>query len=289
MKFLALATFLAVSTTALAATESSIYDVMYLPKVGTTYGISEIGLVNGSATGDNFDLDISGYVFNQTIGHALTERLSLQVATNYTNLKNDISYSLATGEDDETETQSGLGDLALDARYRLMDEKYLLDIVGGADLSFSDQEEKANGDQNNASGGHVLRLGAQLGQKRERFQWAVLGQFERALRAQVDVSGGDDYKNDAHNIWSLEGSILNQISEKAFLRSKAGFRARNKYDDSVNDTTPSDTQWQIGTEYQHLMSQDLLLRGGLSYNVSHRGDYSDFSYWALYAGANYQF
>lgn len=82
---------LAVLTTSAVslASERAIYDIMYLPSAGTTFGISEAQYSKRTIDADAGETDISGYGVSQTIGHTLTDRFGLAVSMNYANFEVD--------------------------------------------------------------------------------------------------------------------------------------------------------------------------------------------------------
>lgn len=286
MKVLLALAVLATSASALAADNREIFDIMYLPNTGTTYGISEFNLINGEAEVFNQDLELSGHRLSQTLGHSFTDRLSLAATLGYQNIETEIDGVNGSSE------SSGLSDPTLTARFRAMDESFRFDVLGGATLSIMDSELEDNGDSTTATGGSSLFVGSQVGGKSESFQWAVLGQLTHNFEAETDQDSQGDVKEDAHNELVLRLDILNKLAEKSFLRSNvtANFTEGYEDDQSPANETTGQTAYGIGTQYQHLLSTDLLLRAGVDYNkVNDQGLVKDLSFWVLTAGANYEF
>ena len=120
------------TTTIAHGAERDIFDIMYLPTTGTTYGFTEGILVNGSFEGETFEGDVTGYGLKQTIGHSLSDKLTVQGEINYLSQTADVD---ADGIDTFTQDKKGLSDPTFTARYRLKDEAQMLDVIGGAKIS----------------------------------------------------------------------------------------------------------------------------------------------------------
>lgn len=287
MKLVLALAVLATSAASVAASRD-IYDIMYLPNAGTTYGFSEASLLSGETEGKNGlgDTETDGFTLNQTIGHALTDRLSLQASIGYAELEADPDGGSKV-------EQSGISDPTISARFRVMDEAYRFDIIGGALISIMDSEQERNGDTDNLQGGHALFAGAQFGQKTESFQWAVLGQFTYNMERTVETSA-KDIDIDQNNELLVRGDILNKLAEKSLLRSfvSVDFSEILESDDLSPKTVQApSTAYAIGTEYQHLISKDLLARVGVDYTMINQDSaYVDSdTAWNFNIGANYQF
>lgn len=284
-KFIALAVLV---TSIVSYAASDIYDVMYLPGAGTTYGITEGSMIKMKSEADSGDTEIDGYVVEQTIGHAFTDQLSLAASLDYTKLEADPDGGT------KFDYTKGVSDPTLTAKFRLMQETYRWDLLGGALISLGDSEIKSNGAADNRQGGHSLFVGTQFGAKTESFQWAVSGQFVYNMKATVDDKFAESkYENDTNNELLFRGDILNQLGEKSFLRSFAtvNFAEEFEDDDTPPGTTPSRTIYEIGLEYQHLMSRDLLLKAGVSYLTinTQSGLIDSWNAWGFNIAANYQF
>jgi hypothetical protein len=286
MKVLLALAVLATTATAFADTQRAIYDVMYLPKAGTTYGISQGEYITAKIKGDGFsDVKFDGYRITQTIGHSFTDRLLLSAALNYT----DITVDGTDGDNDST--SSGVSDPRVDARFRVMDENFVIDIVGGALISRGDSEVESDNDSNNLQGGSSFNAGVQFGQKFDSVQWAVLGQLTHNLERTTEFDDGDDVKDDSNNAFLLKADVLNKFTEKSMLRSFASVDFAQGYDDNDDNQTAAATTYGLGTEYQHLCSENLLVRAGIDYNSTNAnsGFIDSFDIWTYRVGANYQF
>jgi hypothetical protein len=281
-RFIALAV-LATSGVSYAA-DRDIYDLQYLPKAGTTYGFSTLTFVEQKIEDEVGDSDIEGYQFAQTFGHAVSDKLSLQASLNYA----DITYDDDGGS--EIDAAKGLSDPTVTARYRFMDETYRWDLFGGATISLGDAEVDFDGNKDNLQGGHSVFLGTQHGMKQADYQWAVTALLTHNLESTVD-SYVSSFDNDAHNSLLLQGEILNKLAEKSLLRSNITLDFTEGYDADASGSTPPSTTYQVGTEYQHLMSADLLLRAGVDYfSVSTQsGQIDSYDGFNFRVGANYQF
>jgi len=271
------------------ASNRDIFDVMYLPSAGTTFGISDAAYLNRKQTGKsgNMDTDISALGINQTVGHSFSDRFSVSASLNYI----DATIDPDVGSDVEVR---GISDPTFLSRFRLMEEGDLrLDLIGGALLSLGDSEIKSSGNTDNRQGGHGLLVGAQVGQKKENFQWSILGQLTHNLERTYDFPFGNA-DIDSNNDLFIRADILNKLGEKSFLRSFAAvdFRGSLESDDTTPQTiNASSTDYELGTEYQYLCSKDFLARVGVDYgdNNSNSGDLKSDRPWTFRVGATYQF
>lgn len=281
--FLALAVL--ASSAVSMASDRAIYDIMYLPTAKTAYGISELNYVKTKVDFGSSDLNITGPIFIQTLGYSFSDKLSVNAALNYTNLEFDPDGS------SKTET-SGVSDPKFEARFRTLDTVHQWDILAGAIVGLGDAKTKSNGDSNNLQGGSSLYLGTQFGAKTTSLQWAVLGQITHNFKAKTEDKQNDvDVEDDANNSLLLRGDILNNISEMSKLRSFVSVDFAEGFDDDQDDDTAAATTFAIGTEYQHLISSNLMLRGGVDYNCIKQdtGSIDSFNTWIFRLGANYQF
>lgn len=283
-KFLALAV-LATSTVSFAA-ERNIYDIMYLPNAGTAFGFTEFSYLSRKIEADGGDLDVSGWGVGQTLGYSFTDRFSLSGSLNYIEGEQDP-------EGDSSFDVSGISDPTFSGRYRAMDEEMKLDLIGEVYLGLNDNEWDLDGDRDNKRGGSSLLIGAQLGKIMENFQWAVLGTYtsngERTIDLEgfprdIDVEGGDEFL--------LRGDILNKLAEASLLRSHISVEFTDKEEvDGGGTLFPATTTYEIGTEYQHVCSKDLLLRAGVDYAIANADSNTrdDDTAWTVNLSANYQF
>lgn len=286
-KFIALAVL--ASSTAFA-TESAIYDIQYLPTPGTTYGFTTYSHVASEVEMDSDTDEIGGYVVSQTIGHSFTDRWSLDASIDYT----DLEYDPETGS--KSDFAKGISDPTISTRFRTVDEKFRWDVIGGAILGLGDREIKSDGDTDNRQGGHSLFVGTQFGSKQELFQWAISGILLHDMEATTDDKESDvEYDAESHNSLIVRGDILNKLAEKSYLRSHLSVNFEEEYDldfeGGGKTAFASQTTWEIGTEYQHLFSQDLLARVGVDYQMNNfrTGQIDDWNTWIISVGANYQF
>jgi hypothetical protein len=286
MKLVLALAVLATSAASVAASRD-IYDIMYLPSAGTTYGFTTGNYqkisVDGAGTDDS---EIKGYTIEQTIGHSFSDRLSVQGVIDYAAIENDPD----TGS--TTDSSKGVSDPTISARFRVMDEDFRWDIIGGATLSLMDKkvDVNSNGDADfdNHQGGHSFFIGTQFGGKTDTFQWALTAQLTHYLESETEVdssAGNRTFDQDSYNKVLVRGDILNKLGEKSLLRSHLEVNFYHDYQiDDLRD-------YEIGTEYQHLMSQDLLLRAGVDYAIAEipSGYFDTFTGWRFTVGANYQF
>ncbi len=103
-----------------------------------------------------------------------------------------------------------------------------------------------------------------------------------------------DVKFKPNNEVLARADLLNKLCEKSFLRShfEMLFTEEVKAKTSgVSNLFAPTTVYDLGTEYQHLMSQDLLARVGVYYRIENSDSASTDSdrAWVFTVGANYQF
>ena len=289
--FLSLA-LLATSTISFAA-ERNIYDIMYLPESGTTYGATLLSIGRAKQEANDSDTKVSGYSFYQFLGHSFTDRLAVQFFFDYSDTEVDPE-----GEK-KYDSTTGFSDPSFSARYRIQDEAILWDFAAGATLSLGDKETEVNSEDrpesDNRQGGNSLFFGTQLGSKTDHFQWALAAQVTHNFKAETEyeLENGLEatLEDDAHNELTLQADILNKLAEKSFLRSHFTTNFTESYEDDRDNETASSTTYDIGTEYQHLLSQDLLLRAGIDYSILkvRTGQIDKFTAWTYNFGLNYQF
>ena len=284
------------ATTASHAAERSIYDIMYLPKAGTTYGFTDVSYNDREIKSEDGAEDSDGYVISQTIGHSFTDRFTLNLSLNYANIEGDPEGGK------KYDYRKGVSDPAIGTRFRLMDEALQWDLLGGAKISLMGKETDVNPaanrfDYDNHRGGNSFFIGTQFGAKSENFQWALTGLFTHNFKAENEfkVAGSHSLtiENDAHNELNLRGDILNKLAEKSFLRSFISVDFVESYEDDQDPASEiaSMTTYTIGTQYQHLLSQDLLLKAGVDYSTINvrSGQVDYYKSWTYTIGANYQF
>lgn len=284
MKFLAGAALLTLAATSFAA-DRDIFDIMYLPNAGTTFGISEATMVQGKQDRRSAsDTKLNGYVFEQTVGHSLTDRLLLSATVNYT----DVEFK-TSGEKNDLR---GFSDGTLNARFRAMEEGAgRLDVLAGLTVATEDKEVKRR-TTNNTAGGHVGTLGVQYGQKLEKNQWAVAAIYTHNFEARSKDSG-EKIKYKPHDELTFNANYLHRIAEKSNVRVDAGVNFVQQYKDkeSPAETYPSQTVYTYGAEYQHILSPDMLLRLRVENdrtitNTAYVKNYNIMNYTV---GLNYQF
>lgn len=286
-KFLALAV-LATATSSFAATDRAIYDIMYLPKAGTAFGLTDFaGLSRTLEDKDDDKTELSGFAVNQTLGYSITDRFALAGSLSYGDYEVDPDGG-------DKYTIDGFSDPTITAKFRVMEEEYTLDLIGALKISVGDSEVETDGDTDNLQGGHVLDLGVQFGKKTETFQWAVSGTYTRNFERTYDYegAGNGDVDFDANNEIEFRGDILNKLAEKSFLRSHlaVSFSDELETDDGDSFESPT-TDYTIGTEYQHLIDANLLLRAGIAFTMSNHdsGQLDSDNAAVVNFGATYQF
>jgi hypothetical protein len=290
MKKLLAVAVLVTTTAAFAADNRAIYDIQYLPNAGTTYGQTNWNWSQNKVKADAGDVKTNGWMLSQVIGHSFTDRLSVQAGINYASMTADPDGSKKVD-------QTGISDPNITARWRVMDDAWRLDIIGGADISLGKRKVDQNSQtaKNNYMGGSDLFLGAQIGQRWDKMQWSVLGQYTNYMKSTTDVTGqSSNLKTDSHGAWTLRADLLNQLSEKGFLRSHLTGMWTDQADGKIagNDfNSAASGMWELGTQYQHMCSSDLLAYAGIDYRrmSQNTGNVDSNNTWIYTLGARYQF
>lgn len=281
MKKLLTLTILTLTTTTWGSARD-IYDVMYLPVAGTAYGISELSYTKINIHEDGNKTDVDGPLFSQTLGYSFQDNFSLDANLSYVKAEVDPSNA-------KTTDYEGLSDLNLGARYRFLENEYVLDLLASATISRGDHEIKSNGDSDNLIGGHVLSLGAQFGKKTENLQWAISANVYRFLESTTDNKVFDEkLDGDAHFGYKFRADILNKMSEKSWFRTHLSAEFVDSYE-IEKSSVASVTNFEIGGEYQHLVSQDFLIRLGIAHDQYVTDSIQQYNAFTFLAGANYQF
>lgn len=292
MKFLIFG-LLGVSSLSFAQTQRHIFDVMYVPEAGTALGITEGAYAYGKSTlhsddvGDVADFELNGYAIQQTFGYGITREFFVSGVISYEvgELKVDPADA-----DSYTQKSKGESDPSLNAKYRLVETDYLLDVLAGAVISTGESKlASADKDGNIKQGGASYSLGLQFGQKISDIQHALSFVVTHFVEAKED-----GVKLNAHNAYDLRFDFLNPLFEKTYLRSFVSFGLNDGFNDEHGVRLEQSTRIGLGSEFQYLCSENLLFRTGLSYlNVENQvydglETREDFQL-QLLVGANYQF
>lgn len=281
MKSLIFLCILVVSSGALAESKRSLYDIMYLPQAGTSFGFSEGTLVNGKYMKKNEGkTDYDGYKFSQTVGHAFSNSFLFSLAMDYSFLQTQRSGF-------PTIERTGHSDPTLFARYRLEDEQTLFDLFMEAKVSVGDREIKSNLDQNALDGGHTLRVGAQFGRKYEESQWAFIVRYSRIMEATTELAG-TKFDSDAHNGYLVKLEGLANMSKESILRGFVSADLVEGFDSDLGRSASS-TTYTFGGEYQYLVSANFLWRVGLQIEEINQDNSNQYDFYNVVVGANYQF
>lgn len=271
---------LVAGTSALADSSRNIYDLMYLPKAGTAYGISQANYADARLMDSDTKIDGEIWNVNQSLGYSLSDMLSLQASLGYGQSNYDSGVS----------DSSGISDPLFNARFRLMEGEYLLDFLGEAAISLGDHEIDKDNEGDARNGGHEVAAGAQFGRKTEGYQWAFSGLLRYNLESTTDdKSSGVKTKDDAHFGVDLGGDFLVRTTAQSNLHLLAKAMIEQEYDDNKGGSTASLNTYTWGGEYQYLVSSDLMARAGISYSLIKGAKIDQNDVFMFSVGANYQF
>ncbi len=217
------------------ASEASLFDLQYLPAAGMIYGHTSASYTSGESKDTNTTA-IYGWTYSQKIGYAPTDKLLLSAR-----IRNSaLTYEYFTGGKSQF---TGWSDPAVDARYRLHDGNFLIDFIAGVifatESSYTSFGGPANAHGANDAeflGGPQVTMGLEIGRKTEYLQYAFLAQGSRVMNSKSRYSGAPTLANDPYNIWTLQGSLLNNLTgHKLYLRSFLGTKLVDGYLALVRD------------------------------------------------------
>ncbi len=275
------------------AADRSIWDLMYLPNAGTISGSTQLTHHAGRAKYGSVRSDISGVGYFQTLGYSITDSILLTGSVNYLDLSNKINLASSKSY------LRGWSDPTLEGRVRLLDQQFLVDILLGGTASTGDYEASANKTNNKGSNdfyfvsGPAFFLGVEAGQKLESLQYALLFKMTHMGETTDRNEGFPTVENEAHNLYLMQASLLNNLMEKTFLKSYVSARFVDAFsDDGTPDTkTAPITDLRIGSALQYAVTSDVLAHVGVNYRKLNydSGTLDDFHIWMFDLGARYQF
>jgi hypothetical protein len=272
MKKLTALCLLTLSTASFAA-DRDIYDLMYLPSVGTNFGISTLSYNTGKTefSGDT-ETKNNGYGFQQTLGRAVSNNLSLSLGMNFTRTNSDTAG--------DKSHERGFSDPTLGARYRIMDGAFRVDLLGNATFSTGEPSNESL-----RTGGHAVALGAQAGQKNQNFQWAITALVNRSLESEKN-----DVKYDPTNNYFFGADVLSRLNDRGYVRGyiDTTFADETKFK-AGGQSAVSSTTYNAGAQYRHIHTADLMLTGGVNYGTLNRSTVESAGLWTVSVGALYQF
>lgn len=277
-----------------AISDSNIYDIMYLPKAGTTYGISELSFISGRSEIDDLDGDLSGYNVKQELGHALSDRLSLSLSINF--LRFDQNIEDKQNNVDYVSERSGLQEPGITVRYRAIDSDFRLDFFGTAFVSYGDAETETTNkptqsytESSSNEGQHSVLVGTQMGQKYGMSQWAFGLAYQRNLGGTIkdnnvdrEFDGSQELSTKIEAQRSLDESTMVRAMVGVLFQEKVNFKSGASYRDYTRDMI-------IGAEFLHTLSDDVMLSAGGELHQLRFGTYDKYNYGIFTLGINYQF
>jgi hypothetical protein len=253
---------LALAALPILGAERDLYDIMYLPRAGTSFGSSSLGYSYAHAheSENIFSLTRNAFSMNQSVGHSFTDKFSLSVNMGYLTSKsaNELEGYRVTFK------RVGWSDPSLSARFRLSDDGLLWDVTGGALIesgkSYQDQQRI-----NNKTGGSAFTLGTQVGKKTDSLQWAFHADLTRFGEQTHEIKHrlfSSILKTEPYYSGSIGGQLLNRVGLRSFIRSRATFSVLGLTFDEPYKI------YGVGTAYEHVCSKDLILRAGVDYSVT---------------------
>ncbi len=288
--------FLCLISFDLFAAEANIYDLQYLPDAGMLYGHTDATYTSGEAKNTN-TVAIYGWTYAQTIGWAPTDKFLLSARIRNTAL----TYEYFTGSKAQF---TGWSDPSLEGRYRILNENFILDFIGGGilstDSSYINFGGTANAHGSNDAdflGGPQVFMGLEIGQKREYWQYAFQAFGYRVMNSTSRFKGEPTQSNDPYNIWTLQGSLLNNLnSQKLFLHSFIGTRLVDGYLAKASESNEKFAiapiiEYRMGTGLDYALSPSFLWNTGVTYR-EFKFDSGSIKYYYMLVwdvGLKYQF
>lgn len=169
--------------------DRDIYDLIWLPRQGTVFGSTEVGFEDREyeirGNGNPGKINEGERKLIQRLGYSISDRFVLSFETDYL-FRRKITFTPNVGDDTVTEDK-GLGDPALSARWRLMDQAsspFILDFVPR--LSHSRGKFRAgtpSKEGNNESGRSIYGFRFEAGKKYTKLQWMTYLGYSQASKA----------------------------------------------------------------------------------------------------------
>lgn len=204
--------------------ERDIYDLMWLPRKGIFYGATKVTFEDQNferkVPGDPVKVHQSSQLISQALGYSLSDRLSLQVESDYL-MRRKVTFTPDQGSETITEDK-GLGEPSIAARWRIFSQErnsLNIDLVPQATYSRGKFERGTGLEEgNNLNGGQSYSLKLEVGKKYQKFQW-----MSYAGLMKVDEAKGKDLR-------TLEEQTQSEYSVyQAGLRVLAPIESEEKY------------------------------------------------------------
>lgn len=274
--------------------DSNIYDIMYLPKAGTTYGITEVSSISGRSELDELDGDLSGYNLKQVVGHSLSDRFSMNITVNF--LRFDQKIEDKRNNIDYVSERSGLQEPGVNIRYRAIDTDFRLDFFGTAFISYGSAETETTNkptqsytETSSNEGQHAILVGTQMGQKYGMSQWAFGLAYQRNMGGTIkdnntnrDFDPSQELSTKIEAQRSLDESTMVRALVGVLFQEKVNFENGASYRDYTRDMI-------LGAEFLHTFSEDVMIRAGGELHQLRFGTYDKYNYGIFTLGCNYQF
>lgn len=274
--------------------DSNIYDIMYLPKAGTTYGILEASSISGRTKLDELDGELFGYNLKQVLGHSFSDRFSASLSIAF--LRLDQTVEDKPNNIDYISEQSGVHEPGIGVRYRAIDSEFRLDFFGTALLSYgpskSDTSNKSTQEYTKTSsneGQHSFLLGTQAGQKYGMSQWALGVAYQRNLGGTVELNNVNRNFEGSQEV-STKIEAQRSLDESTMVRALVGtaFYEAIEFNNGTNYKRYT-RDFVLGAKFLHNFSEDFMMSAGGELHQLKFGSYDRYNYGIFTLAANYQF
>lgn len=273
------------ATSGVFAQDLMLGDLNFFQQAGSVRWNTELDYSKVDSEENKDEYTRAGINFNNAVTYGISDKLNVGLGLNYT-LKNEVTNDkVAAGPKDKKTTSDGLSDVTVLGNYRLMDQQYYVDLVGGLTLGLTDAEvafgtPAGESEGNNNQGHHSIALGAAAGQKiNTNWEWrAFLGldyhmsgeitEVQKGQKSQdVDTASFIDWKLSVDgqyrmdNKWAFAAGLDYILPGEQTLE----FTAANGGDEDIDE----DAHFRIRLAAKHNLSDSMLVSLGYDMTSSH--------------------
>ena len=273
-KFIFVSTALLSLSSFATTRDRDLFDLQYLPEKRTLFGITEASYQNYQYRDKEVASRSDQSIFSQTVGGSITDNLSIYVSSFYGNTRTMDRDRTESPDVTSHSSKDGAGDPSVSMKYRLQDNFFRFDVIGGYRFKSGEADGK-----NNKAGRPQWNFGFNFGQKFQLIQWSVLLNYFRQI---------EDGLVKASNSYSAEGALLWFVGDQSLVKASAMAYVIDPIGRSDRSTV---SLLKLGPEYQFLFTEHFLMRAGVAYattQVTSRDAFINEG-WTYSLGANYQF
>lgn len=275
----------------MAKAEPHISDIMYLPKAGTSFSTTTLGIISGKGKSAGTENTISGHTAEQILGHAVTDYVSFNLGIGFHRFDQSLEIE---GDTEETIIDSrGVTDPFIGTRLRLVDSLFRVDLTGTITVSIEDREGKDIGDNrrevNSVQGNHSLDLGIEVGQRFENSQWSLfVGMTRNESGVFRDNGQKKDFEssNDYTSRIQAQRDLDHRVTARAFV--ELSLFEEVKYDAGTR-YLPYQSDFSYGGGFYYTSSEDILFFGTGELHQLKFASWDSYNYGVVTLGTTLQF